>query len=42
LWSFQGRDTKLEKFLAKKSPYSKEIIEFSELEQWRVGHHFIK
>ena len=28
LWSFQGRDTKLERFLAKNQPYSNEITKF--------------
>ena len=32
LWSFHGRDTKLEKFWSKLSTYSKEIIEF-----FRIG-----
>ena len=29
LWSFQGRDTKLERFLAKNQLYSNEIIKFA-------------
>ena len=32
LWSFQGRDTKLERFLAKNQLYSNEITKFWELE----------
>jgi len=28
LWSFQGRDTKLERFLAKNQLYSNEITKF--------------
>ena len=32
LWSFQGRNTKLERFLAKNQPYSNEITKFWELE----------
>ena len=36
LWNFQGRDTKLERFLAKNQLQSNEIIEFWELEQWRA------
>ena len=28
LWSFQGRDTKLKRFLAKNQLYSNEIIKF--------------
>ena len=28
LWSFQGRDTKLERFLAKNQVYSNEITKF--------------
>ena len=32
LWSFQGRDTKLEKFLAKNQLQSNEITKFGELE----------
>ena len=31
LWSFQGRDTKLERFLAKNQLHSNEIIEFYKL-----------
>ena len=43
LWSFQGRDTKLERFLAKNQLYSNEITNF---ENWsngelsKIGHHF--
>ena len=32
LWSFQGRDTKLESFLAKNQLQSNEITKFGELE----------
>ena len=32
LWSFQGRDTKLDRFLAKNQLYSNEITKFWELE----------
>ena len=32
LWSFQGRDTNLERFLVKNQLLSNEIIEFWELE----------
>ena len=32
LWSFQGRDTKLERFLAKNQLQSNEITKFGELE----------
>ena len=32
LWSFPGRDTKLERFLAKNQLYSNEITKFLELE----------
>ena len=32
LWSFQGRDSKLERFLAKNQLYSNEIAKFWELE----------
>ena len=32
LWSFQGRDTKLERFLAKNQLYSNEITKFWKLE----------
>ena len=32
LWSFQGKDTKLERFLAKNQLYSNEITKFWELE----------
>ena len=45
LWSFQGRDTKLERFLAKNQLYSNEIPNF---ENWsngelsKIGHHFRK
>ena len=45
LWSFQGRDTKLEEFLAKNQLQSNEIIKF---ENWgsgelsKIGHHFRK
>ena len=34
LWSFQGRDTKLERFLSKNQLESNEIIEFCELVKW--------
>ena len=37
LWSFQERDTKLERLLAKiQSIFQKEIIVFCELMYWRV------
>ena len=32
LWTFQGRDTKLERFLAKNKLFSNEIIKFGKLE----------
>ena len=41
LWSFQGRDTKLERFLAKNQLYSNEITKFenwSNGEQTKIGH----
>ena len=34
LWSFQGRNTKLERFLAKNQLYSNEISKFWKLESW--------
>jgi len=43
LWSFQGRDTKSERFLAKNQLYSNEVPNF---ENWsngelsKIGHHF--
>ena len=45
LWSFQGRDTKLERFLAKNQHTQRKLLNF---ENWssgelsKIGHHFRK
>jgi hypothetical protein len=45
LWSFQGRDTKLDRFLAKNQHTQRKLLNF---ENWssgelsKIGHHFRK
>ena len=40
LWSFQGRDTKLDRFLAKNQLFSNEITKFGGLQLWEKVQTF--